>query len=138
MTITDPVLHQTTVTTPGRPRLSEAMAPLVAALEGRGVRVGLDIRELTPPFAYVPPPRLSWRFRQGDMNLDGRVLLVAANVGRFEAYEQLDELLLAAQAAFGDHCSSAEPIEMPSSDGSAVLLGYELTVKFHVRQEISS
>lgn len=122
------------VVTDTRPIITDAMAPILDALTAGGIRATNDIKMLNPPCAYLAPPELSFRFRQGDFTASYTLLLVAANTSRRLAFDEMSQLLLQVQTILGERAQTARPVDVPTQDGSAILLGYEFTWAERVRQ----
>lgn len=123
-----------TVVTPARPVINDAMRPILDALTAAGIRATNDFKMLNPPCAYLAPPELSFRFRQGDFTATYTLLLVSANTSRRLAFDEISSLLLLCQQVLGERAQTARPVDVPTNDGSAVLLGYELSWSERVRQ----
>lgn len=123
-----------TVTTATRPVINDAMRPILDALTAAGIRSTNDLKMLNPPCAYLAPPELSFRFRQGDFTAEHTLLLVASNTSRRLAFDEISQLLLLCQQVLGDRAQTARPVDVPTNDGSAVLLGYQLSWSERVRQ----
>ena len=125
----------TSVVTPIRPVINDAMRPILDALTAAGIRATNDLKMLNPPCAYLAAPELSFRFRQGDFTATYTLLLVASNTSRRLAFDEISELLLTCQQVLGERAQTARPVDVPTNDGSAVLLGYELSWSERVRQQ---
>jgi hypothetical protein len=125
----------TSVVTPIRPVINDAMRPILDALTAAGIRSTNDLKMLNPPCAYLAAPELAFRFRQGDFTATYTLLLVASNTSRRLAFDEISELLMTAQQVLGERAQTARPVDVPTNDGSAVLLGYELSWSERVRQQ---
>lgn len=124
----------TAVVTPGQPVINDAMRPILDALTAAGIRSTNDIKMLNPPCAYLAPPELSFRYRAGDFTATYTLLLVASNTSRRLAFDEISGLLLLCQQVLGERAQTARPVDVPTNDGSAVLLGYELSWSQRIRQ----
>jgi hypothetical protein len=126
--MTVPIITET------RPILTDAMAPVIDLLTAGGIRATNDIKMLNPPCVYLAPPELEFRFRQGDFTATYTMLLVAANTSRRLAFDEMSQLILSVQTILGERARTARPVDVPTNDGSAILLGYEFTWAERVRQ----
>ena len=116
------------------PTLVDAMRPIVIALEANGIRCTADYKFLNPPCCYLPPPDLDFRFRQGDFTANYSLVLIAANTTRRLALEEMAQLLVVVQRVLNDRAVHAIPEDVPTNDGSAVLLAYRLTWSERIRR----
>jgi len=117
-----------------RPILLDAMTPILDALSGAGIRVLVDIKVINPPCAFLHPPELAFRFREGDFTARHKLLLIAAASDRTASYANMSDLLLQAQQALGDRAVVAVPAQVETSDLSTFLTAYELSWTENVRQ----
>jgi len=122
------------IITPARPIITDAMAPIIDALTAGGIRATTDLKMLNPPCVYLAAPELEFRFRQGDFTATYTMLLVAANTSRRLAFDEMSQLIVQVQTILGERARSARPVDVPTNDGSAILLGYEFTWAERVRQ----
>jgi hypothetical protein len=124
----------TTIVTPAAPVLLDPAEEIIGKLEAAGIRATIDIKELNPPGCYLSPPELEFRFRQGDFTATYTLLVCAPNTTRRLQYAAMSSLLFAVQRALGERSPTARPVDVPTNDGTAVLLGYELSWHERVRQ----
>ena len=122
------------VITDSRPIITDAMAPILDALTAGGIRATNDLKMLNPPCVYLAPPELTFRFRQGDFTAGYTMLVVAANTSRRLAFDEMSQLILQVQSILGERAQTARPVDVPTQDGSAILLGYEFSWSERVRQ----
>ena len=122
------------IITAAEPVLLDPLEAILAKLEAVGVRATIDIKELNPPGCYLAPPELEFRFRQGDFTATYTLLVCAPNTTRRLQYAAMSELLFTVQRALGDRSQVARPVDIPTNDGTAVLLGYELSWHERIRQ----
>jgi hypothetical protein len=106
---------------------------ILGKLEAAGVRATIDIRDLNPPGCYLAPPELEFRFRQGDYTATYTLLVCAPNTTRRQQFVAMAELLAAVNGALGYRSPNARPVDVPTNDGTAILLGYELSWTDRVR-----
>lgn len=126
------------IVTAARPFLVDAVTPIVAALEAADIRITLDLKDLNPPGCYLAAPELEFRYRAGDFTASYTLLVVARNSTRRLAFAEMSELLVAVQKVLGERAQTARAVDVPTNDGTAVLLGYELSWHERVRQQINS
>jgi hypothetical protein len=124
------------VVTPTRPFLVDAITPILEALEAGGIRVTLDVKDLNPPGCYLAPPEIEFRFRAGDFTATHTLLLVVRNTTRRLAMAEMSGLLVAVQTILGERVQRARAVDVPTNDGTAVLLGYEFSWHERVRQVV--
>jgi hypothetical protein len=115
------------------PSLLDPLEAILGALEAAGVRATIEIKDLNPPGCYLAPPDLEFRFRQGDYTATYTLLVCAPNTSRRQQYAAMAELLAVVNGALGYRSPSARPVDVPTNDGTAVLLGYELSWSERVR-----
>jgi hypothetical protein len=127
-------LRPASVDTPGDPFLTDAIGPYLAAIEAAGIRAIWDIKSLNPPCVYIPAPELAWRFKGHDFDASFTALVVAGNTDRRLALDEMSALLYLVQQALGGRVQSARAVDVPTNDGTAVLLGYELTWSDRIRR----
>lgn len=124
----------TAVVTPAQPVLLDPLERILETLEAAGIRATLEIKDLNPPGCYLAPPELEFRFRQGDFTATYTLLVCAPNTTRRLQYAAMSSLLFDVQRALGERSTLARPVDVPTNDGTAVLLGYELSWHERVRQ----
>lgn len=110
-----------------RPRLVDALAPILAALEGIPARVVYDAKDVNPPCFLLQPPVIHFAFRGGNFTAEQTLVVIAANTNRRTAYGELSDLLVAAQEAIGDAIVTGRPVDVWTADQTALLPAYELT-----------
>lgn len=117
-----------------RPILLDAMDPITDALTAAGIRCLVDIKVINPPCAFLHPPELAFRFREGDFTARHRLLLICSGSDRTASYRNMSALLLSAQQALGDRAVVAVPDQVETSDLSTFLTAYSLTWTERVQQ----
>lgn len=118
-----------------RPLLTDAMAPITDALVAVGIRCVVDLKVLNPPCAYLHPPELAFRFREGDFTARHRLLLVCSGSDRTASYANMSDLLVRSMQALGERGITATPAQVETSDLSTFLTAYELSWTERVRQQ---
>ena len=109
------------------PLILSAAQPILEALRAAGLRVYEDNRDINPPCIYYAPPTLHFRFNRGDYEADQTLLLCSNNTVKRIQYQELSELLEAAQEALGARMVTARPADVWTADQTAVVAAYELT-----------
>jgi hypothetical protein len=125
------------IVTAARPFILDAMTPIVEAIAAAGIRIALDLKDLNPPGCYLAAPELEFRYRAGDFTASYTLLAVARNTSRRLALAEIGELIVAVQSVLGERAQSGRPVDVPTNDGTAVLLGYEFSWHERVRQQIN-
>jgi len=109
------------------PLILSAAQPIIDALRAAGLRVYEDPKDLNPPCLYYAPPTLHFRFNRGDYQVDQTLLLCSSNTVKRIQYQELSDLMEAAQLALGARMVTARPADIWTADQSSVLAAYELT-----------
>lgn len=117
-----------------RPILLDAMTPITDALAAAGIRVLLDIKVINPPCAFLHPPEVTFRFREGDFTARHKLLLICSGSDRTASYRNMSDLLLDTQQALAYRAVVAVPAQVETSDLSTFLTAYELSWTENVRQ----
>ena len=112
---------------PSYPLILEAIGPVLTALQGAGLRVFEDPKDVNPPCIYLAPPTLRFRFNRADYEIDFTLLLCSSNTTKSIQYQELSDLLMRAQAALGFPMVTARPADIWTADNTAVLAAYEMT-----------
>jgi hypothetical protein len=123
------------VVTQDRPGLVDMVGPYLDALEIEGIRATIDVRQLTPPCVVMHLPEFSYRFREGDFDVVWTATLVVQATTTRPALEAMSKLLVAVQEAWHWQAVSGRPVDVPSQDGTAVLMGLELTWNGRVKAQ---
>ena len=117
-----------------RPTLMDALTPVLDTLSGAGVRVTLDYKALNPPGCLLHPPTLAYRFQAGDFTATYRLWLITSATDRTQQVQNLGEQLDQVVTALKHSAVTASPVEVPTSDGTATLPGYELVWTQRIRR----
>lgn len=108
------------------PSIDGAMRMVLDALEPTGYRVAVDSRDLNPPGLLLNPPTLTYRFQSGSFDAVFTLVVTAANTERMAAYGELSEMIANISAALTGRVITARPVDVWSSDQTALIAAYEL------------
>jgi hypothetical protein len=121
------------VVTATRPGLADMVNPYLDALDAAGIRATIDVRQLTPPCVVMHLPEFTWRFREGDFDVTWTATLVVQATTTRLAFDAMNTLLGGVQEAWHWQAVSGTPVDVPTPDGTANVLGLQLTWAGRVR-----
>lgn len=124
------------MTSPPPVTLQDAYNVILDRLEKADIRWHIDLQSLAIPGVLVPVPALSYRFGGGSVEARFTIIAVVNNTGRRPAVEALSDLVSLVQSALAGMVTELRPIELTTTDQSALLLGAELPLTLSLKPTV--
>jgi len=116
-----------------RPKMMDALQPVLDDLTAAGIRVTLDITQLNPPGCLLGPPEIDYRFNGGDFTASYVLIATVGSSDRTRMIVALSDYLDEVVTALGSRPVTARPVDVTLADASTALPVYELRWTTRIR-----